>query len=174
MLVRHAVMRGEPVCGEGGLMKCYKAGWGALSALVLAASLAGCGQVHTTGGGLPTAQTERFTSVHIARSPKTVLTTSFKPRDITNRQTVNTLYRDIRALKPFPPGPISCPADRGIDYILKFHRGRRVVLTAKADPTGCSEIRLSTGRDLWAAGHQGQAFWRAFAHALGENVVNLQ
>lgn len=155
-------------------MTCYTGGWGALSALVLAASLAGCGQVHTTGGGMPTAQTERFTSVQMARSPKTVLTTAFKPRDITNRQTVSTLYRDIRALKPFPPGPISCPLDRGIDYILKFHRGRRVVLTAKADPTGCREIRLSTGRDLWAAGHQGQAFWRAFAHALGENVGNLQ
>ncbi len=175
MLVRHAVMRGEPVCGEGGLMKCYKAGWGALSALVLAASLAGCGQVQTAGGGMPTAQTERFTSVHIALAQKAALTTtSFKPRDITNRHTVNTLYRDIRALKPFPTGPISCPADRGIDYILKFHRGRRVVLTAKADPTGCSEVRLSTGRDLWAAGHRGQAFWRALAHAPGENVGNLQ
>lgn len=87
---------------------------------------------------------------------------------------VNTLYRGIRALKPFPADPPSCPADRGLDYILEFHRGRRVVLTAKADPTGCSEARLSTGRDLWAGGSRGQSFWRALAHTLGENVGDWQ
>lgn len=155
-------------------MKCCQAGWGALSALVLATSLAGCGQVHPTGGGMPNAPTERFTSVPTAVSPKTSLTTSFKPQDITNRQIVNTLYRVIRALKPFPTDPISCPADPGIHYILKFHGGRRVVLTAKADPTGCSAVPLSTGRDFWPAGHRGQAFWRALSHALGENVGDLQ
>lgn len=75
-------MRGKPEYGKGSLMKCYKAGWGTLSALVLAASLAGCSQRHPMGGGMPATQTERFTSVHMSLSQKAVLTHLSNPETL--------------------------------------------------------------------------------------------
>ena len=133
---------------------------GALGALLL---LAGCGQI-------PPVQTAHLTSVPIARHK----TPWLKPLHVTvtNRHLVNTLYRDIRALKPFPSGTMSCPADFGIDYTLKFKSKRRVVLTATADPTGCSEVKLSTGQSLWGIGRAGQAFWAALATTLDMKHVH--
>jgi hypothetical protein len=120
--------------------------------------LVGCGQISP-------AQAEHLTSVNIRRPQNYYL----KPLDVTvtNVNTVTTLYRDIRALKPFPSEAMHCPAYLGINYRIQFKRDGHVVLTAHADPTGCTEVGLSTGKNRWGVGTTGQALWRELAKALG-------
>ena len=127
----------------------------------IAVGLTGCGQVSAA---------EHFTLVYIER-PKNYYQ---KPLHvtITNANTVIALYRDIRALKPFSPEDLHCPADFGIDYRIEFISEHGLALIANADPTGCSEVQMSTGKPLWAIGNKGQAFWRELAKAMGMPRVN--
>ncbi len=130
----------------------------ALLPLCAAAALTGCGQIAPARVGY-------LTAVNIVR-PKSFFR---KPltMTITNVNTVTALYQDMRALKPFPSKGMHCPAEFAIDYRITFMNQSHIELTAYANPTGCSEVRLSSGTILWGVGKTGQAFWRELATALG-------
>jgi hypothetical protein len=66
-------------------------------------------------------------------------------KTIADSSTVQKLYADIRALPPFPNGPISCPLDTGLSYRLKFFANDTLLLSADYEPSGCRKVTLSDG-----------------------------
>lgn len=131
---------------------------------LLATIISGCDRIPTVNQANPK-------SVQIIRNVK-----SMKPLNVTisNSNMARKLYNDIRALKPFPNGSMSCPADFGVNYTLKFKNGSRNVLTANADPNGCREVHVSTGKNVWAVNQTGQRFWTDLTKSLGlKNVSDL-
>jgi hypothetical protein len=64
-------------------------------------------------------------------------------------------------LKPFPSGPIACPADWGIAYHLTFGDGPDVYRVL-VSPTGCPSAAGDIGKNRWATPH----LW----HTLGTSV----
>jgi hypothetical protein len=86
--------------------------------------------------------------------------------EITNRSTVERLYRDVRSLPTFPHTPMHCPSDFGPSYHLGFFRGAAQLLGAAVDATGCQIVKLSNGVTLWSARPRGRAFLAQLADAL--------
>ncbi|WAH38561.1 hypothetical protein [Alicyclobacillus dauci] len=87
--------------------------------------------------------------------------------NISNKPTVRQLYSDLRSLRLFPSGTMHCPNDTGVEYTLIFKSGKKVVLVAHADPTGCQAIKLSNGQTLWGVEQVGKPFWTLLAKLIG-------
>jgi hypothetical protein len=81
------------------------------------------------------------------------------------------LYGAIVALKPFPPGPINCPADLGVLYHLTFMRADGTQLTGEAKPDGCEYASLNGGAHGMIITYD--AFWPLFVAALGIQARDL-
>ncbi|WP_181362990.1 hypothetical protein [Sulfoacidibacillus thermotolerans] len=66
------------------------------------------------------------------------------------------LYGDIKHLiKPVSGGPISCPADFGLTYEMKFTSNGNIVIDAHVSASGCEFISYG-GKTFWAS----TSFWR--------------
>ncbi|MCL6597186.1 MAG: hypothetical protein K6T81_00420 [Alicyclobacillus macrosporangiidus] len=69
------------------------------------------------------------------------------------------LYRDIMHLPPAPPGPISCPADNGVYYELKFtSSSNQTLMDASLQAAGCRML-ICGNRAYWTLDPQGDVFW---------------
>ncbi|WAH39031.1 hypothetical protein [Alicyclobacillus dauci] len=119
----------------------------------------------TKPNSLPTVDSLKPTSVEIIRNEHGKL--EALDLTISNEPTVRQLYSDLRSLRQFPHGNMSCPNDTGVEYKLIFKSGKKVVLVAQADPTGCQAIKLSNGQTLWGVEQVGKPFWTRLAQSIG-------
>ena len=81
---------------------------------------------------------------------------------VASPEAVRASARALCALKPFPSGPIACPADWGIAYHLTFEDGSDVYRVI-ASPTGCPSAAGDIGKDRWAPPH----LWHALGTSMG-------
>jgi hypothetical protein len=63
-------------------------------------------------------------------------------KTIDDQKQVLELYNKLKKLPSFPKGPISCPADNGVQYELTFIQGAKTVSNAMVSATGCQEVTV--------------------------------
>ncbi len=75
---------------------------------------------------------------------------------------VRAVARVLCALPPMPDGPMSCPADFGIDYHLQFSAPGRRLAPVTADASGCGNVGEVATHDLRAS----TSFWSTLGRAI--------
>jgi hypothetical protein len=81
---------------------------------------------------------------------------------VASPKAVQDSARALCGLKPFPSGPIACPADWGIAYHLTFVDGSDVYRVV-VSPTGCPAAAGDIGKDSWATPH----LWHILGTSMG-------
>lgn len=80
-------------------------------------------------------------------------------RELSDATGVKALYQTMMAVKASPkPFIYMCPRSLGVSYKLTFDLAGKTV-QATADGSGCQFIHLPNGKNLWASGKDGAAFW---------------
>lgn len=90
---------------------------------------------------------------------------------VTDAQLAQALYHAAFALPDYPGGIMNCPLDYNNVYHLAFMYHGSMVLTVRADTSGCQAVSLGDLGARMALGHD--EFWQALANALGTSENNL-
>lgn len=106
------------------------------------------------------------TRVNVTRSkPLNAERFSFPARvTVTKVADVRAAARALCALPTMPAGVVSCPADLGVDYTLRFSAAAEAAEPVTLDVSGCETVR-GLGTSRWVA--RSPNFWREFGSALG-------
>lgn len=106
-----------------------------------------------------------FNPLHQKNVPK------LKNTKITNKNDIQKLYSILLNSRKAPSGSVSCAADSGVYYKLKFE-SKNKHMTITVHPTGCGSIKIPhmKTRILW--GKSGITFWRIMAKDLYVKNVN--
>ena len=73
-----------------------------------------------------------------------------------------TVAKALCALPPMPHGPINCPGDLGVIYLLSFRSGTRALPAVSVRATGCEQV-VGLGPPRAASA----SFWKVLAAAAG-------
>lgn len=89
---------------------------------------------------------------------------------VTNQSDIKELYNILINSRPFPKGPMSCPADFGIKYQLTFKNSRHA-LKVLASPAGCglTVINYFDQRMLY-----GEKFWTILAKDVNSTRLDMR
>jgi hypothetical protein len=79
----------------------------------------------------------------------------------TDGPAIGAVARSACQLPTFPSGPMHCPADFGISYLITFDSGSQFVRAITASPTGCPRV-TGLGAPRWDTA----SFWSRLASAL--------
>jgi hypothetical protein len=112
-------------------------------------------------------------------SVRAILTSAFPANHVppfdrtsTSATEAQQLYNALLALPPMPAGDMSCPADGGNVYHVRFYdESSQLAATALVKPDGCEAVILPDGSHRWAA--TDQSFWSAFAAAMNVPISAL-
>ena len=89
---------------------------------------------------------------------------------VTNQSDAKELYSIIMNSKPFPNGPISCPADFGIQYQLTFtFNGQPTGVLASPAGCGLTVINNSDKRLLLS-----EKFWTILAKDVHSTLLDMR
>jgi hypothetical protein len=145
--------------------------WAARVALPAALLLSACSEASTTSTVGPSAIASisaAAIAVRVTRDPGLFVMPPLD-RTITEQKTVRALATDILALPTVPSNSLSCPADFGTSYTLRFTGG--APWSAVVDVLGCRTVQLSNGRNLWSA--TTPSFDPDLAAALGLSISDF-
>lgn len=93
-------------------------------------------------------------------------------RTSTSATKAQQLYNALLALPPMPAGDMSCPAEWGNVYHVRFYdESSQLAATALVQPDGCEFATLPDGSQRWAA--TDQSFWSTFAAAMNVPISAL-
>lgn len=141
-----------------------------LAIAVAGAALAGCGSARAgtpAGSGLcaSAGRVSRLVVRRVNQIPRNHERFSFPARvTVADPAKARFVARALCALPPMPSGAMSCPADWGIGYRLRFTADGRKLPAVTAQATGCRGVR-GLGRSAWTARSPG--FWRVLGSAMG-------
>src|ERR1700733_7754814 len=138
--------------------------------ILLTATLAACTTSTTTTDPVIT---ELQTMTASITKAEVVATTSIAQNapppvnvTVTDATTAQAIYDSTLTLPKFPEGGFSCPADYGVTYQLTFFSDATAIVTAAADPDGCSAVTI-TGPSESDTLQADDSYWKSLATDLG-------
>jgi len=151
-------------------------GWLPAVVALACAALAGCGQAaasHTAAAGTTVcADAAHVDRLAISRTSTNPGHFTFPARvTVSAPRQARAVAHALCALPTMPSGTISCPADLGISYGLRFAAGGHRLPPVTVQATGCQRVS-GLGRTRWTA--RSPAFWGVLGAAAGIHPASYQ